>query len=198
MVDFAETRKEVDPRRMILAGWSFGGFLAPRAAAFERRTVALIADPGQWDQREGLKSLQLPPGTLADFPHVDPAVFSPLEAYLRSPKADPLTRWKILQRGFWVHGVNSLYDLAREMSRFEISPVAQNITCPTLLTAVEGDPVAANAQTLFDALRCPKTIIHFTLAEGSGGHCEALARSLFHQRVFDWLDETLSKEQESS
>jgi hypothetical protein len=25
--------------------WSFGGFLAPRAAAFEKRIAALIADP---------------------------------------------------------------------------------------------------------------------------------------------------------
>jgi hypothetical protein len=29
------------------------------------------------------------------------------------------------------------------------------------------------------------------MAEGAGGHCEALARTLFHQRMFDWLDETL-------
>ena len=103
-----------------------------------------------------------------------------------------MTRWKILQRGFWGHGVNSLYDLAREISRFEISSVAQNITCPTLLTAVEGDPVSSNAQSLFDALRCPKDLIRFTLAGGSGGHCEALGRSLFHQRMFDWLDEALA------
>jgi pimeloyl-ACP methyl ester carboxylesterase len=192
VVDFAETRKEVDTQRMILAGWSFGGFLAPRAAAFEKRIAALIADPGQWDQREGLKSIPLAPGVLAAFPHVDPAVFSPFEEYLHSPKADPLTRWKILQRGFWVHGVNCLYDLAREMNRFEVSSVAQNISCPTLITAAEGDPVSSNAHTLFDALRCPKTMIRFTIAEGSGGHCEALARSLFHQRMFDWLDETLA------
>jgi hypothetical protein len=45
---------------------------------------------------------------------------------------------------------------------------------------------------LFNALKCPRIIIGFTLAEGSGGHCEALARTLYHQRVFDWLDETLS------
>jgi pimeloyl-ACP methyl ester carboxylesterase len=192
VVDFAETRKEVDRARMILAGWSFGGFLAPRAAAFEKRIAALIADPGQWDQREGLKALPLPPGTLDAFPNVDPAVFSPFEAYLRSPKADAMMGWKILQRGFWVHGVKTLYDLAREMDRFEISSVAGNISCPTLLTTVEGDPVSSNAQTLFDALRCPKTLIRFTLAEGSGGHCEALGRSLFHQRTFDWLDETLA------
>jgi len=33
----------------------------------------------------------------------------------------------------------------------------------------------------------------FTEEEGSDGHCEAQARALYHQRVFDWLDETLAK-----
>jgi pimeloyl-ACP methyl ester carboxylesterase len=198
VVDFAENRKEVDADRIVLAGWSFGGFLAPRAAAFEKRIAALIADPGQWDQREGLKSLPLPPAVLADFPHVDPSVFAPLEEYLRSPKADSMMRWKILQRGFWAHGVNTLYDLAREMSRFEISPVVHEITCPTLLTAAEGDPVSGSTQILFAALRCPKTLIHFTREEGAAGHCEALGRSLYHQRVFDWLDETLALDRKTT
>jgi hypothetical protein len=36
------------------------------------------------------------------------------------------------------------------------------------------------------------TLLRFTAAEGAGGHCEAFARSLYHQRVYDWLDETLS------
>jgi hypothetical protein len=35
------------------------------------------------------------------------------------------------------------------------------------------------------------TLLRFTAAEGAGGHCEAFARSLY-QRVYDWLDETLS------
>jgi hypothetical protein len=84
-----------------------------------------------------------------------------------------------------------LYDLVRELNRFEISNVADRISCPTLLTTVEGDPVSANAETLQNALNCPTTLVRFTEAEGSGGHCEALARSLYHQRIFDWLDETL-------
>jgi hypothetical protein len=31
----------------------------------------------------------------------------------------------------------------------------------------------------------------FTAAEGAGMHTEALARLLYDQRLFDWLDETL-------
>jgi len=192
VIDYALTRPEVDPKKLVLGGWSFGGFLAPRAAAFEKRIAALIADPGQWDQRENLKVLPLDPAVLADIEHADPVVLEPFEAWLRSPKAEPMLRWKIIQRGMWVHGAKNLCELAKEMTRFEISPVAGEIACPTLLTAAEGDPVAAGAQTLYDALRCPKTLVKFTEAEGAGGHCEGLARGLYHQRVFDWLDETLA------
>jgi dienelactone hydrolase len=191
VIDYALTRPDIDPKRIVLAGWSFGGFLAPRAAAFEKRIAALIADPGQWDQSDGLKMLPVPPDVLCDLDHADPNLFAPIEQALRSPKADPITRWRLIQRLLWVHGKSNLYDLAREISRFEISAVAQNISCPTLLTAAEGDPIGKGARTLYNALVCPKTLMDFTLAEGSGGHCEALSRGLYHQRVFDWLDETL-------
>jgi dienelactone hydrolase len=190
-VDYLLARPEIDPKQIVLAGWSFGGFLAPRAAAFETRIAALVADPGQWDQKPDLLMFQLPQDVIDRFPDVDPAAFAPVENHLRSENADAMMRWKIIQRGFWVHGVKSLYDLVRELNRFEISNVADRISCPTLLTMVEGDPVSAKAETLRSALKCPATLVRFTEAEGSGGHCEALARSLYHQRVFDWLDDTL-------
>ena len=40
---------------------------------------------------------------------------------------------EIIQRGMWVHGAKNLYELAREMSRFEVSSLAGDISCPTLL-----------------------------------------------------------------
>jgi pimeloyl-ACP methyl ester carboxylesterase len=192
VIGYVLTRPEVDPRKIILCGWSFGGFLAPRAAAFEKRIAALIADPGQWDQRDGLQTIPLAPEVLADLDAAGPAPFEPIEQGLRSPQADPFLHWKIIQRGLWVHGVDTLYDLAREMVRYRVSPVANQIHCPTLLTASEGDAISKGSKTLYDALLCPKVMVPFTLAEGAGGHCETTARRLYHQRVFDWLDETLA------
>ena len=52
VVDFALKRHEIDPKRLVLIGWSFGGYLAPRAASGEHRIAALVADPGEWDQRD--------------------------------------------------------------------------------------------------------------------------------------------------
>src|SRR5271167_4792344 len=49
VVDYLFTRPEVDRRRVALMGVSFGGYLAPRAAAFEPRLAACIADDGVYD-----------------------------------------------------------------------------------------------------------------------------------------------------
>lgn len=33
--------------------------------------------------------------------------------------------------------------------------------------------------------------MRFIAEDGSGMHCEMMARSLCHQRMYDWLDEAL-------
>ena len=49
MFDLIAGLPEVDARRIVLIGRSFGGLLAPRGAAGEPRLAALIVDPGQYD-----------------------------------------------------------------------------------------------------------------------------------------------------
>lgn len=195
VIDYTLGRDEVDTDRVVLAGWSFGGFLAPRAAACEHRIAALIADPGQWDQCDAiLPRLPLSDQEKASFPSgVDPTKLEPMEEFLRGPDADPMLRWRMIQRGLWVHGKESLFDYVADLTRFELSPIAKEISCPTLLTMAEGDPSSARAPNLFDALTVDRReLVRFTDAEGGGGHCEGMARRLYHQRVYDWLDETLA------
>ena len=124
VLDFALARPEVDERRVVPAG----RVLAPRAAAFEQRVAALWADPGQWDHRDRLpladdEKISFPDGVSKDR-------FADLDAYLRSENADPMLRWRLLQRGLWVHGVASLFEYLVDLARYELSPVASQITCP--------------------------------------------------------------------
>ncbi len=86
-----------------------------------------------------------------------------------------------------------MYDFLADLCRFELSPVAAQIRCPALLTMAEGDPGARNAPRLLDAISADrKTLMRFSAAEGASGHCEGFGRLLYHQRTFDWLDETLA------
>jgi hypothetical protein len=70
---------------------------------------------------------------------------------------------------------------------------ADLIRCPTLLTVAENDSLATGTPAFFDALRCPKTLMRFTVAEGAGEHCEMTNRSLLNDRVLDWLDDVVVK-----
>jgi dienelactone hydrolase len=49
VVDYALSRADVDPERIAIYGASMGGYVVARAAAFEQRIAAAIADPDVWD-----------------------------------------------------------------------------------------------------------------------------------------------------
>ena len=191
VVDYALTRPEVDPKRLALIGWSFGGYLAPRAASGEHRLAACLADPGLWDLLEAAKARfsALPKEVLERFPNVDPEVLDPFVEHIQ---ATPALRWAIIQRGFWVHGIDSLSEYLKLAEDYSLKEAVSQIRCPTLLTWAESDPLSWNAELIYDRLRSQKELVRFYDAEGAGDHCEAKTRPLFHQRAFDWLDETLA------
>jgi dienelactone hydrolase len=100
-------------------------------------------------------------------------------------------RWQIVQRGFWVHGVDSLEGYLHAIEPFTMEGRAELIRCPTLLTFAENDVLGTTAQAFFEKLRCRKKLVRFTAAEGAGEHREMYNRSLVNRRALDWLDETL-------
>jgi dienelactone hydrolase len=192
VVDFALTLPTVDPARIALSGWSLGGYLAPRAASGERRLAACIADPGQPGLAEPLRGfatkLGAPPETVADLGNIDQQVLEQMEQVIM---ADRGLRWRIVQRGFWVHGVDNLRDYFRSAEQFTMSGRTELIRCPTLVTLAEADPLTGGTQAFFEALRCPKDLIRFTAADGAGDHCEIFNRSRLNRSVLDWLDGVL-------
>ena len=192
VIDFAVALPVVDSTRIALTGWSLGGYLAPRAASGEHRLAACIADPGQWGIADAFRGfavkLGASPETSANLGELDEATLDRLTAVITK---DPSLRWKLVQRGFWVHGVGGLRDYLRAIEDYTMKGRADAITCPTLLTLAENDPLTASTQTFFEALRCPKALLRFSAAEGASEHCEMENRSLLNRRVLDWLDTTL-------
>ncbi len=57
VVDYVETRRDLDTSRIGLWGVSLGGYYAPRAAAFEKRIKACIALGGPYDWEDNWDSL---------------------------------------------------------------------------------------------------------------------------------------------
>lgn len=194
VVDYAVKQPIVDSARIALNGWSLGGHLAPRAASGEPRIAALIADPGTWSISGGFREaaihrLGVPPDAAANLGDLDEQTMNRLDVFIRSK---PDLYWKVVQRGFWVHGVQNLRDYLRSAELFTMECRAERIQCPTLLTMAENDSLSASAPLFMDALRCPKELLNFSAAEGGGDHCEMQNRSLLNRRVLDWLDEQFS------
>jgi alpha-beta hydrolase superfamily lysophospholipase len=193
VVDFALQLPEVDPKRIALMGWSFGGYLAPRAVSGERRIAACIADPGLLGAPEQfrpmLQRLGAPPEMLRDFGKIDDIILDKLE---QMQQQDRHLYWSITQRALWVHGVDSLREYLTEIQSYTLAGRVESIACPTLVTVAENDPLAATSRKLFDGLRSPKTLISFTSAEGAGNHVETFNRSLLNSRVYDWLDDVFA------
>jgi predicted alpha/beta-fold hydrolase len=178
VVDAALALPGVDPARIALTGWSLGGYLAARAATGESRLAACIADPGLWSMLAPFKTAE-----------VDDRVVERLEAMMVQ---SPRTRWGVEQRGFWVHGVDSVRDYLQALVPYTLENRAQRIVAPTLLTLAEEDPLGASAPALYDALTCPKKLVTFYATEGAGMHCEQMNRSLLNRVTFDWLDEVFA------
>lgn len=194
VVDYALTRKEVDPKRIALHCESLGGYLSPRAAAFEHRLAACISDDGVYDL--GVTMLGLLPPELRETARQ--ALVAPsapeLDAALgHAMKANTVARW------YFTHGMYAFgFDTPRAfmaacMDYHLRDGIAEQIRCPTLVCEAEKDLFFQwQAQQLFDHLTCPKTLIRFTDAEGAGAHCEMGASRLAYARMYDWLDETLA------
>src|SRR5262249_54760363 len=109
----------VDQARIAISGWSLGGYLAPRAASGEPRLAACIADPGLWGIADALREMVVKlgatpqaAGNLAD---LDQAI---IDRFMHVVSGNPGMRWKIIQRGFWVNGVDNLRDYLRSAEQF--------------------------------------------------------------------------------
>jgi pimeloyl-ACP methyl ester carboxylesterase len=191
VVDFAMGLPGVDPDRIALLGMSMGGYLAPRAAAYEHRLAACIAYDGVFNMAEAM------PGSAEakQDPERRAAELDTMLAHRAQAATSP--RW-VLSNAAWVFDVATGQELIDEIDKYDLTDVAGRIACPTLVCEAEDDQFfQGKPAQLYEALRCPKTFMTFTAAEGAGEHCHEGALTLFHQRLFDWLDDTLRPAEET-
>ena len=189
VIDHLVARPIVDSERIALLGASFGGDLAPRAAAFEHRIAACVANGGVMS----FLGARIPKGvTREQFVHAilhqpEQVNAAMREAATRSPEA----RWG-QENGMYTFGASTPAEWLKKALDYDLTDVAAQIRCPMLVVDVEKENgFSGEARKLFDALTCPKTWCYFSDEEGAGDHCQTGSPSLGQQRIFDWLEETL-------
>lgn len=186
IVDYATACPDVDMNRLAMIGFSGGGFFATRAAAYEKRIKALIADAIMFDVGAVLDAelpaiLRQTPATVG---HLLFKAAGSLDAMMRVG----------MEKYCWQGGVKTpqeFMDVARQ-GQVDVGL----IDCPVLCLAGEGDPVEALHQhhAAIEQLRSPRKAQRiFTIEEGADAHCQINNFPLLHQVVFDWLEDIFTR-----
>ncbi|WP_327071393.1 alpha/beta hydrolase family protein [Kitasatospora sp. NBC_01302] len=189
VVDYALTRPEIAPDRLVLLGYSLGGYLVARAAAHDHRLAALVLDDGLYSF--GQAHTRFMPPFLWDWVQsgCDDLANPVLNLLMRTSTQ---LRWA-LRNGVWTFGATSPADYVRRTTDYTLDGVAHLIDCPTLVLDAENDQFFhGQPQEVQAALTCPHTLITLPEAEGAGEHCHMGAMARFQQLTFDWLDTTLA------
>ncbi len=189
VIDFAVAQKETDPDRIALMGISFGGYLAPRAAAFEPRIKVCIANGGIYDFHENMVKRQ-PAGFEKQLDN--PKAVKEIDAQMyRVMKKNPGLRWAI-GNGMWVFGVKTPSGFIKATRPYTMKGIASKIKCKMLVVDSQDDKdLPGQSKKLFNALTCPKKYLLFTREEGAEEHCQLGASMISNEKIYNWLDENL-------
>ena len=188
VVDYALSQSVVDPNKIVLMGLSMGGYLVPRALAFEHRVRIGIANGGVFDFHQ--VCMRGPPSMEQDID--DPEASQAINAFItKQMKHEPGLRW-FFCHGMYAFGVQTPSELLRMTRPYTLKDVITKIRTRMLIVDSEDDrEMPGQSRRVFDALTCPKSYILFTRAEAAAEHCQVGAYALSNERIFNWLDENL-------
>ncbi len=188
VVDHLSTLPEVDMSRLVLYGYSFGGWLATRAAAFEHRLKAVVAIDGVYSPGEGFLA-QLPPPLLSLYKSGNKTAFdAAVTSALASGKAPTSLRWGV-EQGLWSFKLRSGYDFLRKAANMTLQGLTDRIQVPVFVGAAENESnFKGQPEMVKAALGERATLFAFKAADGAGEHCQVGAAVLLNQAVFGWLD----------
>ncbi len=162
--DWVAARPEVDPARVAVMGYSFGGYHAPRICAFDKRYAACVAFGAMhWN--------------VYDF------------VVGHAPKDPRQTSGSTFQFR-WVVGAPDNETGLEWAKKFTLEGVADKVECPFLVVHGENDRVVPveYAHKLYREIGSEKKDIRiFTAEEGGAEHCQVDHRQLGVDFIGDWL-----------
>jgi len=165
--DFVAARPEVDPKKVVVMGYSFGGYHAPRVAGMDKRYAGCVALGAMfWDMH---------------------AWQAEIKARLATDARSSFTSAFQFR---WVIGAPDNPTALEWAKKFSLEGIAQKIECPALILHGESDRVVPlqEAKTLYEKIGSKnKTLRIFTAEEGGTEHCQVDNRQLGIDCVGDWI-----------
>jgi pimeloyl-ACP methyl ester carboxylesterase len=202
VVDYAVSRKDVDPGKIAMWGISMGGYLTARAAAYEHRLDALILDPAmdmaqvvvrnfgpELEEMTGDPNFKATPDNIAALIKKDPRAMD--EAFSFAMKSSISSNW-FIQNGMYAFGLKTPSAFPLALLDYSLAGVSDKITASTLVCDAEQDVKKFDTMThdIYNSLTCPKEYVLFTNAQGAGAHCQIGAFRYGNQVKLDWLNKT--------
>ncbi len=176
------------PAKIVLLGESLGGYLAPRAAAFDRRIDGVVAFDVFFDGY-AVATRNVPQFAFWLRDHG----YDRTLKFLAQRGGDPGSRWA-QENGKWVFGVEDPFAVLDAFRAYRLAPVAERITADVLILAGSDDHFipADQMQQFKSGLTHAHSVaaVEFDRASGGSQHCQVGAPSLWQASLFDWLGAT--------
>jgi alpha-beta hydrolase superfamily lysophospholipase len=177
------------PARIVLFGMSMGGYLAPRAAAFDARIDGVVAFDVLFDMAAAARSISRFSGVVT-WLHRN-GYSTAANGLLRLGMLTmPAVRWGV-NNTMWTMGLGSPGETTVAFDAYTLKDVAAHIRGDVLILAgVEDQFVPLDQVKLFQAAlthaRSVTTVVYDT-ESGGKEHCQDGAVTLWQRTFFDWL-----------
>jgi len=165
--DWVAARGEVDPARVAVMGYSFGGYHAPRVAAFEHRYAAAVA-----------------------FGAMHWSIYDWVAGNKQKLAVDPRRSSTSIFQFRWVVGAPDNAAALEWAKKFTLEGVAEKISCAFLVVHGANDRIVPEEEAwkLYEGVGSQRKHIKiFTAQEGGAEHCQVDHRQLGIDYIADWL-----------
>ena len=168
IVDYLQTRDDIDPTRIGLLGISLGGYYAPRGAAYEHRIKACAAWGGVYDYG---------------------AIWQ--NRWETTSLTTSVPFWQLP----WVMGTDTMEQALERVKQWTLADALPHLTQPLLIVHGEADqaiPVQDARRAHAAAGSIDKQLRIFTEADGGSEHVNADDPDPARQLIADWFADRLS------
>ncbi|KAK1765390.1 putative dihydropseudooxynicotine hydrolase [Phialemonium atrogriseum] len=188
VVDYLSGRADVDTDRVALAGYSFAGTLAPRAASREHRLAAVLLIDGLYSLQAALRD-QFPLELVQLFDSGNKTLF---DAVVNEARANTSTvtqfRW-LLDQGTWAFDTASPFEWFTQLGEYTLDGILPDVRCPVFVASGENDDTAPGQPEEVAKLLGSQGYYHlFKTDLGAGEHCQLGAEPQLAQVSLDWLE----------